>query len=183
MNIYFGDKFFPKNFILLGSNADELGCKAGDIAAEANKLFPKSFCGDRSVFPFEFRYVPPFEKPYGELKRLQGTIANYAGRRSEYCGYILIDLNSYIKHESENYFDVTIKFLADNNDCWNYIYLASQNDDGIFLIIQSPAGSVSAGLSILDTMNSCKCDICTVVRGRQQVWAHYSLLLVPRVSV
>lgn len=123
MNTYFGDKFFPKNFILLGSNVDELECKAGDIVAEANKLFPKSFCGDRSAFPFEFRYVPPFEKSYGELKRLQGTIANYAGRRSEYCGYILIDMNSYIKHESENYFDVTIKFLADNNDCWNYIFI------------------------------------------------------------
>lgn len=123
MSIYFGDKFFPKNFILLGSNVEDLECKASDIVAEANKLFPKSFCGERPVFPFEFRYVPPFEKSYGELKRLQGTVANNAGRRCEYCGYILIDMNSYIKHESENYFDVTIKFLADNNDRWNYIFI------------------------------------------------------------
>ena len=49
--------------------------------------------------------------------------------------------------------------------CAQINYLASQNEDEIFLIIQSPGGSVSAGLSILDTMNSCKCDICTVVMG------------------
>lgn len=49
--------------------------------------------------------------------------------------------------------------------CAQINYLASQNDEEIYLIIQSPGGSVSAGLSILDTMNSCKCDICTVVMG------------------
>lgn len=49
--------------------------------------------------------------------------------------------------------------------CAQINHLASQNDDEIYLIIQSPGGSVSAGLSILDTMNTCKCDICTVVMG------------------
>ena len=123
MSVFFGDKFFPKNFILLGSDIKALESKANDIVAEAHELFPESFCGVRPVFPFEFRYVPPFDKSYGELKRLQGTVANNAGRRSEYCGYVLIDMNSFINHETENYFDVTVKFLSDNNECWNYIFI------------------------------------------------------------
>lgn len=52
-----------------------------------------------------------------------------------------------------------------SDNCAQINYLASQNDDEIFLIIQSSGGSVSAGMSILDTMNSCTCDICTVVMG------------------
>ncbi len=43
--------------------------------------------------------------------------------------------------------------------------LAEESSDDIYLIIQSPGGSVSAGMAILDTMNSCGCDICTVVMG------------------
>lgn len=43
--------------------------------------------------------------------------------------------------------------------------LARDSDDDIILYIQSPGGSVSAGLSIYDTANALKCDICTVACG------------------
>lgn len=43
--------------------------------------------------------------------------------------------------------------------------LAENSSEDIYLIIQSPGGNVSAGMAILDTMNSCGCDICTVVQG------------------
>jgi len=43
--------------------------------------------------------------------------------------------------------------------------LASQSKEDIYLIINSPGGSVSSGMAILDTMNTCKCDIATVVLG------------------
>ena len=49
--------------------------------------------------------------------------------------------------------------------CAQINHLASQSSEDIYLIIQSPGGSVSAGMAILDTMNTCKCDICTVVNG------------------
>lgn len=44
-------------------------------------------------------------------------------------------------------------------------HLAAKNRDDIYLIIDSPGGSVSAGMGILDTLSTCKCDICTVVMG------------------
>ncbi len=49
--------------------------------------------------------------------------------------------------------------------CAQINHLAAQGNDDIYLIIQSPGGSVTAGMAILDTMNACKCDICTIVNG------------------
>lgn len=50
--------------------------------------------------------------------------------------------------------------------CAQINYLASlNNDDDIWLIIQSTGGSVPAGCAILDTMTSCDCDINTLVVG------------------
>ncbi len=44
-------------------------------------------------------------------------------------------------------------------------HLAAQSKDDIYLIIDSSGGSVSAGMAILDTMHTSKCDIQTIVMG------------------
>lgn len=46
------------------------------------------------------------------------------------------------------------------------IYLEGKNPDkDIFLYINSPGGSVSAGMAIYDTMNYIKCDVSTICVG------------------
>lgn len=45
------------------------------------------------------------------------------------------------------------------------LYLDSLNNDDISLYINSPGGSVSAGLAIFDTMNFIKSDVQTIVIG------------------
>lgn len=45
------------------------------------------------------------------------------------------------------------------------LYLDSLNHDDIFLYINSPGGSVTAGLAIMDTMNYVKSDVSTVATG------------------
>ena len=46
------------------------------------------------------------------------------------------------------------------------IYLEGKNPDkDIFLYINSPGGSVSAGLAIFDTINFIKCDVSTICVG------------------
>ena len=45
------------------------------------------------------------------------------------------------------------------------LYLDSINHDDIYLYINSPGGSVSAGLAIYDTMNFVKSDIATIGMG------------------
>ena len=46
------------------------------------------------------------------------------------------------------------------------IYLEGKNPDkDISLYINSPGGSVSAGLAIFDTINYIKCDVCTICVG------------------
>jgi ATP-dependent Clp protease protease subunit len=46
------------------------------------------------------------------------------------------------------------------------LFLESENPDGdILFYINSPGGSVSAGMAIYDTMNFIKCDVSTIVMG------------------
>lgn len=49
--------------------------------------------------------------------------------------------------------------------CAQLLYLASTSSDPILMYINSPGGSVSAGLAILDTMNYVKCEISTICMG------------------
>ena len=47
------------------------------------------------------------------------------------------------------------------------LYLESENPDAeITLYINSPGGSVTAGMSVIDTMNFIKCDVRTIVTGQ-----------------
>lgn len=53
-----------------------------------------------------------------------------------------------------------------NNVVAQLIYLEGKNPDkDVFLYINSPGGSVSAGLAIYDTINYIKCDVCTICIG------------------
>ena len=49
--------------------------------------------------------------------------------------------------------------------CSQIRYLASKSDDDIYLIINSPGGSVSDGLAIYDAMKGAGCDVVTVATG------------------
>jgi len=46
------------------------------------------------------------------------------------------------------------------------LFLESESDKDIHFYINSPGGSVIAGLSILDTMRFIKCDVSTIVMGQ-----------------
>ena len=66
-----------------------------------------------------------------------------------------------------------IIFLADEvNDVTaslvvaQMLYLEAQDPDkDIYLYINSPGGSITAGMAIYDTMNYIKCDVCTICVG------------------
>jgi ATP-dependent Clp protease protease subunit len=57
----------------------------------------------------------------------------------------------------------------DNAVCESVIaqlgYLDDVGEDDIKLIINSPGGSVNAGLAIVDAMKRCKCDVSTICTG------------------
>ena len=66
-----------------------------------------------------------------------------------------------------------IIFLADEvNDATaslvvaQMLYLEAQDPDkDVYFYINSPGGSISAGMAIYDTMNYIKCDVCTICLG------------------
>ena len=52
-----------------------------------------------------------------------------------------------------------------NQICGQLIFLEGENDDDVWLYINSPGGSVSAGMAIYDTMQFIGCDVATVCLG------------------
>ncbi len=50
---------------------------------------------------------------------------------------------------------------------------AEDPNKDINLYINSPGGSVTAGMAIYDTMNYIKCDVSTVCMGMAAAWEHF----------
>ena len=55
------------------------------------------------------------------------------------------------------------------------LYLDSINNNDISLYINSPGGSITAGMAIYDTMNFIKCDVSTIVIGMAASMAAFLL--------
>ncbi len=55
------------------------------------------------------------------------------------------------------------------------LYLDSLNNDDISLYINSPGGSITAGMAIYDTMNYIKSDVCTICIGMAASMAAFLL--------
>ena len=115
------------NYILLGSNLRDMEEESVQLVQEAALQTPEGFLGKRQSFPFELRYVPPFDKTFHELKRLQGTAAVNAGYRNTFKGYIVMDLSAYLKHADETYLDIALKFLHDQQGDWKYIFMIGEH--------------------------------------------------------
>lgn len=114
--------YYSENYVLLGKpyeQQESIQC----IVDEYKDKHSDFFEGERDSFVFELRYTEPFEKQFTELKRLQGLAAEYAGRRNEFKGYIIINLSSYLSHANDHYFKIILYFLLDMNDTWKYIFL------------------------------------------------------------
>ena len=64
------------------------------------------------------------------------------------------------------------------------LFLEAENPDkDIHLYINSPGGSVSAGLAIFDTMNFIKPEVSTICMGGAIVWARSCSRLVKKANV
>lgn len=119
--------FYPENYILLGSS-DAQKAHADVIISEMKASRPEKFEGNKDSFSFELRYVAPFDKGFHELKRLQGTAAEAAGRRNEFKGYIVIDMSSWLTHHDEEYLNKALLFLIDMSEYWSYIFLVDNQN-------------------------------------------------------
>ena len=68
-------------------------------------------------------------------------------------------------------------------DCGTAVYLEGQDPDkDISLYINSPGGSITAGMAIYDTMNYIKCDVSTICIGMAASMGAFFWLPVQRES-
>ncbi|WP_296116825.1 hypothetical protein [uncultured Eubacterium sp.] len=121
------NSFAPENYILLGTPLTRQS-DIESIVHNAKTQHPEQFAGKKDSFAFELRYTESFDKNFMELKRLQGTAAEVAGRRDEFRGYIVINLSSYLNHYEEDYLKKLILFLIDMSDCWKYIFIVDDQN-------------------------------------------------------
>lgn len=75
------------------------------------------------------------------------------------------DLLSYCFEEREIWITGEINDISAQSIISQLRYLDSMGRDDITIYINSPGGSVTAGLAIVDAINRCKCDVRTVGTG------------------
>ncbi len=129
MSIFYKNKFFPQNFILLSDDEESLDDQIEQICSEAFRISPDSFNGECLYFKFIFRYCLPYEQNrFHELKRFQETARSNIRFKDEYRGYIVIDITEWKGHLTEELFsDITLPFLSDMSDIWKYIFISPGN--------------------------------------------------------
>lgn len=113
---------YPENYIFLGAPGTQVA-DVDVLVSEMKASHPEKFEGNQDSFSFELRYTAPFDKGFHELKRLQGTAAEAAGRRNEFKGYIVMNMSDWLTHHDEEYLDKALLFLIDMSDYWKYIFL------------------------------------------------------------
>lgn len=86
--------------------------------------------------------------------------------KTDKYGRQLMDIESILFMQNRMVFidDVIDDSLA-SNVTKQLMYLASVSNEDITLVINSPGGSVTAGLAIYDTLSGISCDVSTVCLG------------------
>lgn len=86
--------------------------------------------------------------------------------RTDKYGRQMVDIESILFMNNRMVFidDVITDSLA-SNVVRQLMYLASTGNEDITLVINSPGGSVTAGLAIYDAMSAISCDVSTVCLG------------------
>lgn len=86
--------------------------------------------------------------------------------KTDKYGRQLMDIESILFMQNRMVFidDVIDDSLA-SNIIKQLIYLASVSNEDIIMVINSPGGSVTAGMAIYDTMSGISCDVSTVCLG------------------
>lgn len=130
MSKYFKNRFYPQNFYMIVNDRTDIDAVMNELSEDAGKLAPDSFDAEVTYFPFYFRYQPPYVSvsDFRELKYLQRKAISKTRFKSEYNGYILINISEWIGHTEEEHFTNSMYFLRDMNDHWKYVFLLNSPD-------------------------------------------------------
>lgn len=81
------------------------------------------------------------------------------------AGATLAPVDTILLERRVLYLDEAISIESVNRIIKKMIYLDSQSDKPITLILASPGGSIEAGLALLDTMQACASPVYTITLG------------------
>lgn len=115
---------------------------------------------------FRLPYTPPYEQ-YNGLRKLLLQIRKKSN--SEIPETLVIDLTEWLEHDKDEFFDITVKFLYDHKDIYNYIFVIRNCDqrkyNALFVKIRTfMPGNITKDLTFTDEQHlekyiSCSCKI------------------------
>ncbi len=128
MSVFQNNSFYPQNFFIPYEENASIREITEQITSEAVTLEPGFFDGKTPVFDFKFLYHPPYvsSSDFPEMKKLQRAALGSTRFKSEYNGYISIDITEWVDHCDEDHFRNCFAFLADMSDNWKYIFYTSK---------------------------------------------------------
>lgn len=98
-------------------------------AFPSRKRLPTSRTEASGYVFFRWNYELP-ERPFTGLKKLILELRRRTGLKSSYRGIIGIDVTPWKGHETEEYFQIMQKYLYDNSEEWNLVYICSGYSPG-----------------------------------------------------
>ncbi|MCM1365019.1 MAG: hypothetical protein NC122_10730 [Faecalibacterium sp.] len=119
--IFNNNRFYPQNFFVTKNNDKKMESFMKQLSSEAAELSPNNFDAETPYFFFIFKYQPPYDK-FKELKRLQTEAISNTRFKSEYNGFIAIDISEWLGHTDEEYFQAAMCFLRDMSQHWKYVF-------------------------------------------------------------
>ncbi len=129
MAVFQNNSFYPQHFFIPYDEDTSIYEVAKQIADEAVSLEADFFDGKTSLFDFKLMYHPPFvsSTDFPELKKLQRAALRNTRFKSEYNGYICVDITEWIDHCDEEHFINCLAFLGDMSDNWKYIFYTGKH--------------------------------------------------------
>ena len=92
------------------------------------------FLGERKYVEFRLEYCPEHEN-FTELNRFINKLSEMAGFRNDFRGIVCIELDEWLEHFKEKYFNVFIEYLEENCDNWLIVFSVNssvENEEELF---------------------------------------------------
>ena len=115
---FFNNNFYPENF----QQIDRVDEHIGQVQCVQ---FFQDLIGDAVTDHDQAQHISCTADGFIDI----ATAAVIGGRRSDFKGYIVINLSNYLEHDKEHYFKIALQFLSDMNDCWKYIFLVDNKNE------------------------------------------------------
>lgn len=113
--------------IILVTNSDKKENIIKHLATKRYKKHHDEFKGEEIYICFKLEYTAPYDE-FNGIKKLILRIKDSTGLRDRYKGFVAIDINEWVGHENEEYFNIFLKYIHDHLSGKQYIFIVDEKN-------------------------------------------------------